>query len=68
MVIRLGIGYKIRVLGKLSRPEGYKKGKALWNQQRKILWNIKRVLGKAGKGKAVEMDPGGHYPHLDLGN
>ena len=36
-----------RVSGKLSRPDGYKNknGKALWNQQRRTLWNIERVLG-----------------------
>ena len=44
----------------MNRPEGHKKGKALLNQQRKILCNIKRVLGKAGKVIAIEMDLGGH--------
>ena len=41
---------------------------APWNQQGKILWNIERVLGKAVKGIAVEMDLGRHYPHLEFGN
>ena len=48
------------ILEKKSRPKGYKKEKVLWNQQRKILWKIKRVLGKAGKGIAIEIDLGGH--------
>ena len=45
-----------------------KNGKVPWNQLGKISWNIERVLGTAGKGIAVEMDLGRHYPHLELGN
>ena len=56
------------VLGKLSRHEGSKKGKAPRNQQRKILRNIERALVKTGMGMAVEIDLGRHYSHLELEN
>ena len=36
------------------------------DQQGKILWNIERVLGKAGQEIAVEMDLGRYYPHVEL--
>ena len=42
--------------------------KAPWNQQRRILRNIERVLGKAGKGITVEMRLVRHYPHPKMGN
>ena len=38
------------VLGKSGRPERSKYGEALGNQQRKIIWKIKRVLSKTVKG------------------
>ena len=38
-----------------------RKGKVLWNQQRKILLDIARVIGKTGKGMSFAMDLNVHY-------
>ena len=52
------------VLGKLSRSERYKELEGAAEPiEKKILWNIGRVLVKAGKGMTVEINLARHYPH-----
>ena len=39
---------------------------ALENQQSKMLWGIKSMRGKTGKGKIIEISLERHYSHLEL--
>ena len=41
---------------------------ALENQQSKMLWGIKGVRGKTGKGKSIEINRERRKSHLELEN
>ena len=50
----------------MNRPEGYKKWEGAAEPIEKDFVQYWKVLVKAGKGIAVEMDLEGHYSHIQV--